>query len=289
MQHCPICAQGMPLKVADWTFYCPACDYWSADLKYDIASESDEIFDFDQEGGEVISFLDAIRVRNFNIILDRVSGLTEGRPLRILDVGCATGLFIRIAAARGHVLLGLEPNPKMAATAQKKGLDVVNGYFPEALAEGDAFDLIIFNDVFEHIPELTGIIDGALSRLNEGGLLVINLPSSRGLLFHMGKLLYGMGVEKLWDRLWQKMFYTPHLHYFNEASLDKLLLGRGMKLRSTPIELSAVSVSGLWARISVDASASFVKRAVMYVAALAVYPFMHFFPKDTFVAFYGRK
>lgn len=285
---CPICSKAMPASVSDWNFYCVNCDYWAADLKYDIASESDEIFDSSRNDGEVIGFLDAIRIQNFNILLDRIREILGNKPLRILDVGCATGLFIQVATARGHSVLGLEPNPKMAAAAKGKGFDVIGGYFPDAITDDHCFDLIIFNDVFEHIPELSGIVAGVKRKLREKGLLVINLPNSDGLLFVFGRILFGLGITKLWDRLWQKMFYTPHLHYFNKKSLDKYLSKHGLSPCSSSIELSVMSISGLWARVSVDRSASFAKKIAMYVSALSVYPFLQFFPKDTFAAFYKK-
>lgn len=120
------------------------------------------------------------------------------------------------------------------------------------------------------------------------GLLVISLPSSDGLLFVLGRVFFGLGITKLWDRLWQKMFYTPRLHYFNKKSLDKYILRYGFNSCSSSIELSVMSIAGLWARVSVDRSTSLARKTAMYVAALCVYPFLQFFPKDTFAAFYKK-
>jgi SAM-dependent methyltransferase len=282
--RCPICSAPLTARVSSWSFYCPKCDYWAADLKPDIESRSDEIFG--QEEEETISFLDAVRIQNFNILLDRVREVRGDRPLDILDVGCATGLFIRVAKSRGHRVLGIEPNPRMAAGAKAQGLDVVQGYFPDAVPASQTFDLITFNDVFEHIPDLPPILQGVKTKLKPDGVLVLNVPSSRGLLFRMGKLGYRLGVTNLWHRLWQTMFYTPHLHYFNVGSLDALATQFGMRPCAPPVELSTVALSGLWARVSADKSASLPKRLATYSAALGLYPLLSVFPKDTFAAFY---
>lgn len=276
----------MSQRIAPWAFYCSPCDYWSANLAYDIQSTSDEIFSGGDE--EAISFLDSLRIRNFNILLDKAEATLGATKLSILDVGCATGLFVAVATARGHSVLGLEPNPRMAASAKEKGLNVIEGYFPDALPSDIAFDLITFNDVFEHIPHLSGIMDGIKSRLKPNGLLVLNLPNSKGLLFRMGQIAYKLGVTNLWHRLWQTMFYTPHLHYFNSKSLDAFVSRFGMKACSSSIELPTMSISGLWGRVSADKKTSFPKKVFTYSSALAVYPVLQFFPQDTFAAFYKK-
>jgi SAM-dependent methyltransferase len=281
---CQICQGAMTQRVAPWTSYCPACDYWAAGLKYDIESENDEIFEVEDESA--ISFLDRLRVQNFNKLLERAERLIPGRSLSILDVGCAAGLFLHVARMRGHSVLGLEPNPKMAAAGKRKGLNVVQGYFPDASPEGHRFDLITFNDVFEHIPQLDGILAAARERLQPDGLLALSLPSSEGLLFRMGQVAYRLGVTKLWHRLWQTMFYTPHLHYFSARSLDKLVGRFGFAPGAKAMELPIMSISGLWGRVQADKTAPLPKRVLIYFAALGVYPVLRYFPQDAFVAFY---
>lgn len=281
---CPICRGKMEKRAAAWTSYCRTCDYWGAGLKYDIESEHDEIFTGKDESA--ISFLDALRTENFKRLLASVEALMPGRPLSILDVGCAAGLFLQIAQSRGHTVLGLEPNPKMAAAAKCRGLNVLQGYFPDALSADTRFDVITFNDVFEHIPELDGILTAARERLSTRGVLILNLPNSKGLLFQIGQAVYRFGVTNPWDRLWQTMFYTPHLHYFSSQSLDKLVGRFGFVPARRTIELPIMTVNGLWARVQADRETAWPKRVVNYVAALVMYPVLRFFPQDAFAAFY---
>ena len=47
-----------------------------------------------------------------------------GRPSRVLEVGCGTGRFLRIAAAEGgHTVWGIDPSPFMLTLTREKPLD----------------------------------------------------------------------------------------------------------------------------------------------------------------------
>lgn len=289
VQLCAICSDSMVNKISNWSFYCVKCNYWSSDLPVDIVNEHDEVFSLTSDNLKPIGFLDAVRIENFDLILDHINKLSNNKSSKILDVGCATGLFIEMANARGHDVWGIEPNPKMASISKSKGLKVKSGYFPDAILGEGEFDFIVFNDVFEHIPDLSLILNGVSGKLKRGGVLVINLPNSDGFLFSLGKYLYKFNLETLWDRLWQKMFHTPHLHFFNSSSLDKFLLSFGFYVRKKPINLSVFSTSGLWGRVSADKNSYFLKNIVIFCAIVVIRPVLLFFPKDSIVNFYSQK
>lgn len=135
----------MQNAICAYTYYCGACGYWAASLLPNIDSQNDFVFSEERNDKDVISCLDVTRIRNFNKIIDEIGSMGCSRPLNILDVGCASGLFLKIAGERGHKATGIEPNPIMARVASEKGFDVINGYFPGAIQSTSKFDLIIFN------------------------------------------------------------------------------------------------------------------------------------------------
>ncbi len=49
------------------------------------------------------------------------SRLAAGRPLRVADVGCGTGIASRLLAARGHEVVGVDPNDAMLERARSAG------------------------------------------------------------------------------------------------------------------------------------------------------------------------
>jgi SAM-dependent methyltransferase len=67
--------------------------------------------------------------------------LTTG-PVSVLDVGCGTGIAARLLMARGCDVLGLEPDPRMAAVARRRGVPVEEGTIEEWSAGDRRFDLL---------------------------------------------------------------------------------------------------------------------------------------------------
>ncbi|NBH03371.1 class I SAM-dependent methyltransferase, partial [Amycolatopsis sp. SID8362] len=61
----------------------------------------------------------------------------------LLDVGCGTGIEARQLAAAGCRVLGVDPDPRMAAFARDKGTDVEVATFEEWDPAGRAFDAVV--------------------------------------------------------------------------------------------------------------------------------------------------
>ena len=288
-KFCLICSKAMQNKISTYTYYCEGCGYWAAFLQPNINSQDDFVFSEERNDKDVLSFLDKIRIRNFNLILDKIDSRGALDLLNILDVGCASGLFLKIAGERGHITTGILPNPVMAKIALGKGFDVVNGYFPDAIQPTSKFDVIIFNDVFEHIPDLNEILNSCNIFLNDDGMLIISLPNSGGIFFRLAKLLAMVGVLGPWNRLWQVMFYTPHLHYFCRGSLDSLLKKHDFENKSEYIEIEAVSLHGLWDRLAIDSSRHLLSRIFMYIGIVVFYPITKLFQQDAFFSIYEKR
>lgn len=284
---CLICKKEMKNKISSWAFFCANCQYWKAILKTNITSQSDAVFDAANEDEDILEFLNDVRLKNFNEILDVIDSENNNanKNLKILDIGCATGLFMQTASHRGYNVLGIEPNLVMAKKAIEKGCAVNIGYFPEALDENIKFDVIIFNDVFEHIPDLKKTIINCIQFLNHNGMLIINAPTSDGFLFKAAKILAALGIQSPWNRLWQTMFYTPHLHYLNNFSLAKLLEKYQLRCIYNS-ELNSIGLKNLWKRLSVDKTASSFKKIISFLSVLAAYPILKISKKDTFFAIY---
>jgi 2-polyprenyl-3-methyl-5-hydroxy-6-metoxy-1,4-benzoquinol methylase len=288
-QICPICSNNMHNRICSWTYYCDSCGYWAASLQPNINSQSDYIFSEERDDSGIISFLDSIRIINFNKILNYIPDSRNRSKLSILDIGCASGLFLNIAEKQGYTAIGIEPNPIMANKASENGFNVVNGYFPSALNPTSKFDIIIFNDVFEHIPDINETLQYCKNFLNDDGMLIMNLPNSGGIFFRLAKMLACLGFSGPWNRLWQVMFYTPHLHYFNTKSLDKLLKKYNFENKSTAIELEAVNLNGLWKRLSVDKSNNLLVKILLYAGIILFYPIIMILEKDAFFSIYKQQ
>jgi SAM-dependent methyltransferase len=284
---CQVCGSLMETECANYTYHCNMCGYWSSNLIPRVESVSEHEFTKSSINNiDTLNHLDAVRVKNFNLIIAQLADYFNSH-FSILDIGCGSGLFLSQLQKHGYQGIGIEANPAMAQDAINKGLDVRVGYFPDCLSQMETFDIIIFNDVFEHIPELSQLLIDVESRLHHEGLLVINIPSSSGIIFQVGRIACKYGITSyIWDRLWQKMFYTPHLHYFNETNLTEFMRRNKFRKIARAHDLETVSLQGLWSRISADANSPLLKNLLAYIFAIVAFPFLYFFPKDSFVVFF---
>jgi SAM-dependent methyltransferase len=198
------------------------------------------------------------------------------RPLagsRLLDVGSAHGWFLQAARAHGADAVGIEPDPAIASASAQRGHSVRIGWFPQVLEDHERFDVITFNDVLEHIPDVVGALDACARHLEPDGVLSVNLPTSDGLAYRTSARLARLGVYGPFERLWQHGLPSPHVHYFPRAAIASLLQARGLCVRYVG-PLQAVVREGLWQRIHVYRRAT-PASAIGYAAILGAAPILN--------------
>jgi 2-polyprenyl-3-methyl-5-hydroxy-6-metoxy-1,4-benzoquinol methylase len=184
---------------------------------------------------------------------------------------------------------GVEPDEAVAARTAARGLPVRLGYFPQALADDERFDIIVFNDVIEHIPDIRSALRDCYQRLTPDGTLVLNLPSSRGLFYRLSKLFARAGLHGPFSRLWQEGMPSPHVHYFNPANLTRLVEREGFALRHSA-ELASVRKEGLWERLTVFGNVHPLKAALQYACIRwGLLPLMGLFPSDIVVCIFRKR
>jgi SAM-dependent methyltransferase len=281
--NCIVCGNNTSPGVVEWHRTCAGCAYERADLKVSI-NESPSHAQIDEREREVA--LRALRDQNFKTILARISSLAKPGASKLLEVGCAHGWFLEQAGKRFEVL-GIEPDAVVGKSAAARGLPVRFGYFPDALKDGERFDVMVFNDVIEHIPNVAIALGACEERLHPGGLLVLNLPSSRGLFYRLSKLFARFGMRGPFERLWQKGLPSPHVHYFNEQNLTALLGRHGFALVDA-VELPALRADGLMARLRYVGRVSKPVLYARYVAILCMIPVLSLFPSDIVVCSFRK-
>lgn len=104
---------------------------------------------------------------------DLVERITGGRSgLRVLDVGCGTGIAARQFQDAGCIVLGVDPDERMAAYARERGLDVEVSSFEAWEASGRRFDVVTAAQAWHWIDPAVGIRKAA-DVLCPGGRLAI--------------------------------------------------------------------------------------------------------------------
>lgn len=282
---CIVCYSPLKAGLSPWHHTCPACAYESAELAVAI-NQPAEHAEIDEDVREVS--LKALRQENFRTVVALTRQFAAPRARSLLDVGSAHGWFLETAAGTFDVV-GIEPDEAVATRATARGLPTKIGYFPHALAEVEHFDVIVFNDVIEHIPDIRTALRDCHQRLTPDGTLVLNLPSSRGLFYRLSKLFARVGLHGPFGRLWQKGMPSPHVHYFNPANLTKLVEREGFALRHST-ELAAVKKDGLWQRLTVFGNVHPLKAALQYAGIRwGLLPLMGLFPSDIIVCIFRKR
>jgi len=173
--------------------------------------------------------LNSLRLSNFRRLIDRLTPLIEGPGRRLLDVGCAHGWFLDAAREGGFESSGVEPDPAISARAAVGERHVWAGFFPDCVPPGQSFDVIVFNDVFEHLPDITAAAKACRQLLRPGGILILNVPCSTGIFYRIATLLDRLGISGPLERLWQKQFASPHLWYFAPDQLRRFAGNHGFR------------------------------------------------------------
>jgi len=114
-------------------------------------------------------------------------------------------------------------------------------------------------------------LEPAEDHLKLKGLAIINLPTSDGLIFRTAFLLNKLGIKAPFNRLWQKGFASPYVHYFNVQNLKRLFENNGFVMQySSP--LYYYTIKGLWNRIS--CKSPFFVSVFTWIGMVLLYPLL---------------
>jgi len=149
-------------------------------------------------------------------LVERYSGLKRGF---LLDVGCATGLFIHEMDRAGWNVAGVEPIASAAAYARNHfGLNVFQGTLEDVPSAPESFDVITFWDVLEHTFSPKRALLQASRLLREGGVIAVNVPN------------WDSVERRLFGRYWQGLDSPRHLFVFTRTTLTALLEKAGFSV-----------------------------------------------------------
>ena len=173
--------------------------------------------------GNCIQGMKSIAFKNYKIIADVLDKKIKIRGLKILDVGCAEGGFTDLMISKGALTLGIEPDITAAKDAIFKKIPLKISSFESLSGSKNKFDVIVFNDVFEHMSDPHLTLLKSVKMLNRGGLILINLPVSSGFIFKVVTLLAKIGIKSPYKRIWAQGLSSPHIYFYNENNLTALL------------------------------------------------------------------
>jgi SAM-dependent methyltransferase len=142
----------------------------------------------------------------------------------VLDIGSAMGTFLFAAKPHYRNAIGLDVSEQMARYAEKNTgatiyLQQFNHFnFPEK------FSLIHMSHVVEHVPNPVEWLQHAATILEDGGVLVINVPNKYSLAFRLQHAFYKMRLKPQFSSTWSDPSRVPdHLFEPNVKSMLILL------------------------------------------------------------------
>jgi len=185
-----------------------------------------------------------------------------GSPGTLLDVGCATGSFLTLAAERGWVGHGVEVSEFAAAKARERtGLEIFCGPFGDAPFVNETFDVVTMWDLLEHLPVPLEALQKAYSLLKPSGLLLVNTPNENSLIRKMSRFLYRASGGTIKGPV-NRLYHPYHFCYFGAETLARLFDKAGFDIigiqtkeiplsrgRISPAVKVMVRVLGLAARL----------------------------------------
>lgn len=94
--------------------------------------------------------------------------------LRVLEIASNDGILLKHLVAVGYRATGIDPASRMVRRAVAKGLDTIEGFWPDAAVQlgGEQFDLVIGQNVLAHTPKPADFLAGVTDVLTADGLAV---------------------------------------------------------------------------------------------------------------------
>jgi SAM-dependent methyltransferase len=103
-------------------------------------------------------------------LIGRIVAASPGRD--VLDAGCGTGISSRLLAAAGCRVLGVDPDPRMAAAARELGTETEVAKFEEWDPAGRTFDAVVAAQAWHWVDPVAGAAKAA-AVLRPGGRLAV--------------------------------------------------------------------------------------------------------------------
>jgi SAM-dependent methyltransferase len=159
-------------------------------------------------------------------------GCKNAGPLRLMDIGCGTGGFLRFARAYGMEVYGFDASEAQAEFAKREHPNVRQAASPsEYVASlGDPeirFDLATLWDVLEHLRCPAEYLASLRRILKPGGMLYVSTPNGRA-------MLWKHKVFSIFDPEWgRKWVPWEHVFYFSMPSLISYLRRAGFDVVRT--------------------------------------------------------
>jgi SAM-dependent methyltransferase len=262
IRSCIVCGSAYD-SMGEKIFHCPQCGLLHSNQKAGF--------------GNPIRGMTAIAMRNYAIVANVLQRAMPLHGAKILDVGCAEGGFTGLMLSKGANCLGLEPDSEASREAIDKKMPIELINFESFKEEVNEYDVIVFNDVFEHIQDPIYALEKSCRLLKCAGYILINAPVSSGLIFRMVTIAAMLGIESPYRRIWADGLCSPHIYFYDEGNLKTLLSKYEFKLVDSA-RLVSLAGDGMYQRVR--STYGPLSALIISVSAIAFSVISNIFPAD---------
>ena len=142
-------------------------------------------------------------------VIERLRAMRRRRDvLKVLEVGCGLGYFTYALIREGYDAIGLDVATQavQAAIARYGNHYVCSDLQEYGKDARETFDVLILNQMIEHVPDVHGLFRSAMQLTRSGGEIIVTTPSKS----------YAPG------EIWQTELPPVHLWWFSEKSLARI-------------------------------------------------------------------
>jgi len=190
-----------------WDFsQCSSCSFVFSNPKLDEKSLID--FYSELEDNEYSDEWEGRR-KNFLTIVERLKKIkTMGNTL--LDIGAASGIFVKLAKDEGYLAEGIEPSSQLVKEAEEKfGVTLLEGTIDDYRNQKKT-DIVTMLDLIEHVNDPIQFMKKVSSFVKKDGIIVLVTPDISSL------------TQKIMGGKWWH-YRTAHVNFFNIKSIKYLL------------------------------------------------------------------
>jgi SAM-dependent methyltransferase len=140
-----------------------------------------------------------------------------GSRCSVMEIASNDGYLLKHFMARGMPALGIEPAANVASVARANGVPTLTLFFGRRVAEEirrehGAADLIVANNVLDHVPDINDFVSGMQALLKKDGLITIEVP-------HLMQLMELNQFDTI---------YHEHFCYLSFSTTVKILAAHGL-------------------------------------------------------------
>lgn len=180
-----------------------------------------------------LTYLNNLQIHRLNEILQAIQKIDLANP-KILDFGCGNGWLTSILNHIGPTV-GIELSDRAVSLAKKMypTPKFFCGNVFKHPFEKESFDIVISQEVIEHVLDQELYLELATSYLKKGGFLILTTPNAFNFNSWDKKALQSWGMQ-------------PIENWLNAKQLKKLLLKKGFKIVDMKTMISGYGTKGIF-------------------------------------------